>query len=99
MAINKFLEKNKSKIIKIISTLDTTFTSHEFLKKFAKEFESDYIAFLGSYSEDAAFRNVHSQIARFLSDNSKALSIIKTHKVPSENVFGKKDEIQGWEKV
>jgi len=83
----------------IISELNVTFTSHAFLKKFAKRFERDYINLLNEHNGNEAFRKVHSQIAKFLSVNETTFRIVKTSKEPSENIFGEIDEIQAWKKV
>lgn len=99
MEINDFLKGEISELINIIHNLDDEFTSHDFLKKFAKLFEPEYISFLDKYSRKGAFQNVHSQIARFLSENSTILGIAKTKKVMSENIFGEMDEIQSWKKL
>ncbi|HAN79706.1 MAG TPA: hypothetical protein DCQ31_19065 [Bacteroidales bacterium] len=99
MSINDYLNRNISLLESdIISQLDNEFNSHDFIMKFAKQFEKDYILFLYAYKGNEAFRNVHSQIARFLSENSALLGICKTHKVKSQNVFGEIDEIQAWKK-
>jgi len=96
--INEFLRQNLSQLADIISKLNPEFNSHDFLKKFAKKFESDYVKFLNNYKENSPFQTVHSQIALFLSENAEDLNICKTKKVPSETVFGEIDEIQGWKK-
>lgn len=99
MEINDFLKGKISELVNIIHNLDDEFTSHDFLKKFAKLFELEYISFLDKYSSKGAFQNVHSQIARFLSENSTILGIAKTKKVMSENIFGEMDEIQSWKRL
>jgi len=100
MKINKFLNGKISELNNIIFDLDDNFTSHDFLKKFAKLFECEYIEFLYECKGKGAFQNVHSQIALFLSLNSPVLRICKTEsKVKSENIFGEIDEIQGWKKL
>jgi hypothetical protein len=99
MEINDFLKEKINELINIIHSFDDEFTSHDFLKKFTKSFEPEYISFLNKYSRKGAFQNVHSQIARFLSKNSLFLGIAKTRKVMSENVFGEMDEIQSWKRL
>ncbi len=93
------MDKNIPEIRLIISELNTVFNSHDFLKKFAKRFERDYINFLNDHFGNEAFRNIHSQIAKYLSENSTTLQIHKKQRVKSENIFGETDEIQEWEKV
>lgn len=99
MSINSFLGAHISDLSLIISRLKAEFTSHDFLKKFAKEFEEQYIEFLNIYKGNGAFQTVHSQIALFLSENEITLGIIKTNKEKSENIFGEEDYVQGWRKV
>jgi hypothetical protein len=64
--------------LEIINNLNNEFKSHDFLKKYAKRFEREYIDFLSKYGDNGAFQTVHSQIARFLSDNALLLRIEKT---------------------
>jgi predicted glycoside hydrolase/deacetylase ChbG (UPF0249 family) len=99
MTIQDFLQQNINQLrTNVISELEIEFNSHDFIKRFAKKFETDYIDFLNSYKGQDAFRTVHSQIAKFLADNEVSLNIHKTKKVKSENVFGELDLIQGWGK-
>lgn len=99
MEINEILKAQINDLLEIINNLSNEFTSHDFLKKYAKAFEREYIDFLSKYGDTGAFQTVHSQIARFLSDNALLLRIEKTQKVLSENIFGEMDEIQGWKKI
>ena len=98
MSIAKFLVSKANMVIiqKIIANLNNKFNSHEFIEKFSKEFESDYIDFLTLYKSKNAFLSVHKQIAKFLSINSATLRIRKTRKVSSRNIFGEMDNIQEW---
>jgi len=98
MTIDEFLNQEFRQLSVIIDSLEIEFNSHDFLKKFAKKYEKDYVEFLSDFKKNSPFQKVHSQIARFLSKNRKELNICKTKKVPSENVFGEIDEIQGWKK-
>ena len=100
MSIDEFMKMNIIAINDIISEkLKSEFNSHEFIEKFSKEFEPDYIKFLCNYCKRGAFQTVHSQIAIFLSDNSTKLNIEKTKQVESLNIFGDIDKIQGWKKT
>lgn len=100
MTINDFLEQNFDLLINdLIVKLESEFSSHDFIKVFAKKFESEYIEFLNIYKGNDAFRTVHSQIAKYLSENEIKLNIGKTHKLRSENIFGEMDEVQGWKKT
>jgi hypothetical protein len=96
--IAEFLAQNKTQLSIIISELSHEFNSHEFIRKFSKHFESEYVEFLYDYKGKDPFRKVHSQIAKFLSENKSDLKICKTGKVPSQNIFGETDEIEGWKK-
>jgi hypothetical protein len=99
MTINEFLQQHIGKLKSdILSELDFEFNSHDFIKKFAKIFEAEYISFLDHYRGQDAFRTVNSQIAKFLADNELSLDIHKTKRVYSENIFGELDLIQGWRK-
>ena len=96
MNISTFMGSNIVNIQRIIANLPNRFNSHDFIEKFAKEFEPNYIDFLQQYRGSGAFLTVHSQIAKFLSENSESLEILKTEKVRNKNIFGDDDEIQGW---
>lgn len=98
-AIKDFMDLRKVEVANIIQELDSVFNSHEFIEKFSKKFESEYIHFLSSYKGNGAFRTVHALIAKFLSERSAELNIRKTKSVKSRNVFGDYDEIQEWEKI
>jgi len=98
ISINEFLKQNISLLRSdIILKLASDFTSHDFMKEFAKRFENDYKDFLNDYKENQ-HRVVHNQIARFISTNEIELKISKTPRVMSVNVYGRKNKIQGWKK-
>ena len=100
MSIEEFMKMNIVTINDIINgKLENEFNSHEFIQKFSKEFEKQYIEFLYQYCKRGAFQAVHSQIAIFLSEYSTKLNIEKTQPVESINIFGDKDKIQGWRKM
>jgi len=100
MEVNTFLKNNKPEIIEIISNLKSEFNSHDFIEKFSKRFEEDYIDMLVEYkTTKKAFKTVHGQIARYLSVNKVLFEIETTEKVPSEHVFGEIVYIQGWKKL
>lgn len=98
LSISNFMALKFSEIETIIFELEKEFNSHDFIKKFAKRFEPEYVGFLNNYKE-RHFQMVHSQIALFLSNNSDILKIRKTKLVESETIFGELDQIQGWEKI
>lgn len=83
---------------KIIAKLDNRFSSHDFIKKFSQEYESEYIGMLDVYKGKGVFRTVHGQIARYLSRNQKSLNIETKGKDNSENIFGNKCKVEFWKK-
>lgn len=101
--INEYLTSNSIKVNLIIQGLDAEFTSHEFIQRFAQEYEEDYIEFLYAYKKQNAFQTVHAQIARHLSIGSKSGSgiypIEKTDDARSQNVFGAVSPNQGWKRI
>ena len=99
MNIRNFMKVNLSEIKNIISDLPDEFSSHDFIEKFSKRYESEYINMLVDYKGREAFKTVHSQIAKFLSLNMEYLGVKKRDKNSSEHVFGELDVIQWWEKL
>ena len=98
--INIFLENHQSEIINIIFNMKNEFSSHDFIEKFAQQFESDYIEMLVLYKENGkAFQTVHSLIAKFISEKKEIFKIEKTIRKSSENVFGDNNVIQWWMKI
>ncbi|WP_294175960.1 hypothetical protein [Coprobacter sp.] len=99
MNINDFMETKIPEIKNIISNLRDEFSSHQFIQKFSKQFEPEYIDMLMEYRGFGAFRAVHSQIATYLSKNMDKLDIEKIEpKKESINIFGDTDIIQWWKK-
>lgn len=99
--IDSFLKQHQKEIVNIISNLkNDEFSSHDFIEKFAQQYEADYIEMLVKYQGTGkAFQNVHSGIARHLSLNMPTLRIGTTERKSSENVFGTDDRIQWWKKI
>ena len=93
------MKEKLSEIKNIISDMPDKFSSHDFIKKFSKKYEENYIDMLYVYKKRKPFQTVHAQIAKFLSSNVKELGINKSGKCLSEHVFGEKDLIQGWKKT
>ena len=85
-------------LAKIIAKLGNKFSSHDFLKKFSHEYELEYIEMLYAYKGKGGFKEVHKQIAKYLSDNKDSLKINRSGKINSENIFGDVVEVQYWEK-
>lgn len=99
VTINEFMQNNIPAIRnEIITQLDNSFTSHQFIEKFAKRFEEYYIEFLHGYRTNESFRIVHSQIAKYLSEHQSEFNISKDSKEVDQNVFGEFNENQKWEK-
>lgn len=95
-----FLKSHHPQIITIISGLNSDFSSHDFIEKFARMFETQYIEMLYKYKDTGnAFKTVHSTIAKYLSQNMNAFGIVKMSKKGSEHVFGEIDIIQWWSKI
>ncbi len=103
MSIEQFLTQHINDVQQIIRDLETEFSSHHFIQRFARRFESDYIGFLHEYRKPAgergAFQEVHKQIGRFLSKNASLLRIEKTDRVDTQNIFGIETDNQGWQKL
>ena len=100
MSINQFMNDNLEIIRdEIINSIPTdTFDSHEFIRHFAKRFEMEYVQMLNNYDSEP-FRNVHAQIAKFLSVNQEFFRINATGKCTSPNIFGIDDQNEGWVKT
>lgn len=98
MSIDNLMKMKMSGIKIIISDLPEKFSSHDFIEKFSKKYESEYIGMLAEYKDKNAFKIVHSQVAKFLSLNKKTFGIEKDERNSSENVFGDIDIIQWWKK-
>lgn len=97
MTIEKFIINNLDDV-KIINAkqLNSEFDSHQFIKCFAKKFESEYINYLANYE---SHRSVHSQIALGLAKYAEELGIRKgTDDVLSESVFGNDVPNKKWSK-
>ena len=89
------------KIIKILRDRQgsNTFTSHDFIGGYIKNYEGIYICMLNKYKRKKTkkvFQTVNAQIARFLSLNHSELNISKTAKVKDMNVHNKVSPNQGW---
>lgn len=87
----------------VIGELNTSFSSHEFIQKFAKQNEAVYVEWLynAKDSQNGAFQTVHQEMGRRLLNCSKKglLPIRKIGNVAGVNVFGNPDEIAMWEKI
>lgn len=98
MNINSFMTVNLPEIQTIIDDLDDNFNSYDFIQKFTRRFEVEYVSMLSLYDEEP-FRKVNAQIAKFLSNNENGLNIIKrNNKTSYKNIFGDQTECEMWSK-
>ncbi len=100
MSLNQFMNENLSVIREeIIRNIpNPEFDSHEFIRHFARKFETIYIEFLSSYKLEP-FRNVHAQIGRFLSERQELLQIKDHGTTQSPNIFGIESTNERWVKT
>jgi len=97
--IQDFLTDNRASIKSdIIDKLPEIFDSHDFIEKFKKRFEKEYISFFEPYEKNLN-RTVNSQIASFLNNYQDEFNIAKDGIVKSENVFGNHTSNQNWHKL
>ncbi|MFN3968213.1 hypothetical protein [Flavobacterium sp.] len=98
MSIIEFMNLKIDKIRGIIRTIENDpFDSQEFIRCFTKEFELEYIVFLGKYDKEQ-YRKVHAQIALFLSLNKDLLNIKHVGVNQNPNVFGIESTNERWVK-
>lgn len=100
MSLNQFMGNNLVVIRdEIINNIPSdNFDSHEFIRNFAKRFEIEYVGFLNSYKQEP-FRNVHSQIGKFLSEHQSSLTIKDDGITQSPNIFGSITQNEKWVKT
>ena len=89
---------NKEKVKKIIESLGNEFDTHKFIEKLIRirEYEKEYVELLHSHiDKNGIFKAAHSEIGKFLADNSSYLEIEKANKECSENIkkYGTKNQI------
>lgn len=84
----------------IIDELSNEFDSHEFIKKFMKRHEREYVEMLykNINTPNGIFRAVDAEIARFLSVHAVELGIRKDERGSSGNPKMNKSENQSWTK-
>ncbi len=99
MTVNDILNANLETIREVIIDLPDTFDSHDFIKKFSKKIELDYVYLLATAGSIEPFQNVNFQIGNFLKNNQAVLRIEFQGKIFSENVFGNNTECGNWRKV
>lgn len=97
--IRTFLDRNAESIIE---GLKETFDSHDFIRELIKKDERGYVEELNQCidSHNGIFRNVHSQIGQYLSEESKNgnLNIESTGRIKSDNIKDYQSENEGWRK-
>ncbi|MDR0605750.1 MAG: hypothetical protein LBG80_15765 [Bacteroidales bacterium] len=98
ITINQFMIENMDGIKEIIGQLKRNFDSHDFIKRFAKKYQKEYMSFLSQYTIDL-FEKVHQQIGRFLAVNQTLLGIQSKGRTKSENIFGEVTENEMWQKI
>jgi hypothetical protein len=96
MSVNQFMTGNLPAIRGIISQMNRPFDSHDFIRRFAKMFEVDYVQLLTQYQKKP-FQKVHQQIGLFLADNQAALGIQQNGKISSPNIFGDNTQNEQWQ--
>ncbi len=98
-SINSYLNNNLNEVRSVIENeMDIEFNSHQFIERFAYNNEAIYISWLNKSIGKGAFQTVHSQIAKFLSQNKEVLRISKNGRDGSINVFGNTTSVQFWKK-
>lgn len=77
-----------------------TFDTHKFINVFRAKHEQVYVALLNEYSNDkssnSAFQTANAQIAKFLSEHSDKLQIVKDERISSSNDHGNCTKNQLW---
>lgn len=101
MEVTTFLKDHHQELSDITKDFNQEeFSSHDFIEKFARLFETEYIEMLYNYKNTGnAFKTVHSAIAKYLSQNMNSMGIVKTKRDGSEHVFGDIDIIQWWRRI
>lgn len=98
MKVFEIMNANIDAVRAVIDEMDDKFDSHDFIKKFSKKIELDYVYLLATAGTTTPFHYVHLQIGRFLSYNQKSLGINNVEDVNSENIFGNVTECASWRK-
>lgn len=101
MTVEKTLNLNLSQIQqKVLAVLPPNFDSHDFILKFAHNFQLEYIELLDEYKKfNNPFQECHKQIGKWLSINNLLLNIKSKGQVSSKNIFGETNSVEKWEKI
>lgn len=88
----------------VISQMEVTFTSHQFILELARQNQKEYVEALYSYRNSlhtgvpAPFLMVHKELAKHLSSHPELVEQIRKD-APSVNIFGQEDTCAEWRKV
>lgn len=99
MTVFEIMNANMGAVRAVINAMDDKFDSHDFIKKFSKEIELDYVYLLATAGTTTPFHDVHLKIGKFLSSNQNILGISNVERVSSENIFGNDTPCALWEKT
>ena len=98
MKVFEIMNANLGAVRAVIKEMKDECDSHDFIKKFSREIELDYVYLLATAGTATPFQTVHSQIGRFLRNNEDNLNIRYVEDVNSENIFGNVTECALWKK-
>lgn len=104
MSTHNFMLNNLTAINEVIDGLPATFMSHDFIQKFTQLYQHEYIMLLylqstNSPQNPTPFKEIHSQMARFLAVKQSSLGIEQQGKDGSMNIFGVSSPNEKWKKV
>ena len=99
-----FYVKPLSSCERNLDELPVKFMSHDFIQKFTQRYQHEYIDFLRHQSlnnpgNPNPFKEIHAQMARFLSHEQSNLNIAQQGKGKSINIFGAYTPNEKWEKI
>lgn len=101
MSVEKTLNLNLVQIQnKVLAILPPEFNSHDFILKFAHNFQLEYIELLNECKNfKNPFHECHKQIGKWLSKNEALLKIESKGKVSSVNIFGETNNVEEWKQT
>ena len=101
MSVGKIMKETIVEVRVVILSLEEVFTTHQFIRVYAGKHKRRYDDFLYLYRDKGvgAVQRVHSQMARFLTQQEAILGIERTRKVKSRNVLDKVVWVQEWRRV
>lgn len=81
----------------VLESMPPEFDSHQFIERFIRENEREYVEMLHSRKDSQAiFRDVHASIGRSL---ARTRAVEKAGRAQSENIKGYESENQNWRKL